>query len=158
MSGLVGLRNGHALGVFLVFLVVALILVGLNPARAQFEDTLITRVDAGSGSVSPNCPSGCLEAGGDIVTVTALPSVGWQFSSWSTQNVGLCIGGSTSNPCDTVMPALGGFTLTIGATFTQLPTTATTTAPPIPEYPIGLPLLAILAIIVYGVVRRRIRN
>jgi hypothetical protein len=30
------------------------------------------------------------------------------------------------------------------------------TTPPIPEYPLGLPLLAILLVIGYGVVRRRI--
>ncbi|MGA2628413.1 MAG: hypothetical protein ABSF63_15290 [Candidatus Bathyarchaeia archaeon] len=32
------------------------------------------------------------------------------------------------------------------------------TAPPIPEYPYGLPLLAILAIFAYGVIRRKTRN
>lgn len=31
-------------------------------------------------------------------------------------------------------------------------------APPIPEYPLGLPLLAILTVIGYGLVRRRTRN
>jgi hypothetical protein len=34
----------------------------------------------------------------------------------------------------------------------------TTTAPPIPEYPIGLPILAILTIIAYGLIRRRTRK
>ena len=156
VSGLVGLRNNHVLGVFLVLLVLTLVLVGLKPTQAQF-DTLITQVDAGSGSVSPNCLSGCSETGGDTITVTAIPSGGWQFSSWS-------LGGTvvvpcivvTSNSCYIVMPALGGFTIIIGATFTQLPTTTTTTAAPIPEYPYGLPLLAILLVIGYGLVRRRI--
>jgi hypothetical protein len=37
-------------------------------------------------------------------------------------------------------------------------TTTTTTAPPIPEYPLGLPLLAILMIIAYGLIKRRTRN
>ena len=31
-------------------------------------------------------------------------------------------------------------------------------APPIPEYPIGLPIIAILMVIGYGLVRRRTRN
>ena len=77
VSGLVGLHSNRVIGVFLVLLVLTLFLVGLKPAQAQFEDTLITQVDAGSGSVSPNCPSpsGCMETSGDIVTVTALPSV-----------------------------------------------------------------------------------
>ncbi len=48
---------------------------------------LITGVDAGQGSVGPSCPSpiGCSEAVGSSLTVTATPSAGWQFSSWSTQ-------------------------------------------------------------------------
>lgn len=37
-------------------------------------------------------------------------------------------------------------------------TTTTTTGPPIPEYPLGLSLLATLAVIGYGVIRRRTRN
>ena len=40
---------------------------------------------------------------------------------------------------------------------TPFSVTAATT-PPIPEYPYGLPLLAILAIFAYGVIRRKTRN
>jgi len=148
------------LGVFLVLLVLTLLLAGLKPANAQIEDTLITLVDAGSGSVSPNCPSpsGCTETGGDTVMVTAIPSGGWQFSSWSLGGTVVvpCIGGATSNPCNLVMPDLGESTIIVGATFTQLPTSTTTTAPTIPEYPYGLTLLTILLVIGYGVVRRRV--
>ncbi|MGP8069360.1 MAG: hypothetical protein ACLP5V_05675, partial [Candidatus Bathyarchaeia archaeon] len=32
------------------------------------------------------------------------------------------------------------------------------TTPPIPEYPLGLPILAILTILAYGTLRRRTRN
>ena len=46
----------------------------------------------------------------------------------------------------------------IAVPLTPAATTTTTTGPPIPEYPIGLPILAILMIIGYGLVRRRIRN
>jgi hypothetical protein len=67
----------------------------------------------------------------------------------------VCAGGLTSNPCNTVMPSMAFAPIIIGATFTQLPTT-TTSAPPIPEYPYGLTLLAILLVIGYGLVRRRI--
>jgi hypothetical protein len=33
-----------------------------------------------------------------------------------------------------------------------------TAAPPIPEYPLGLPLLAVLTILAYSLIRRRTRN
>jgi len=39
-----------------------------------------------------------------------------------------------------------------------VPFTVMSAAPPIPEYLYGLPLLAILMLIGYGLVRRRIRN
>ena len=39
-----------------------------------------------------------------------------------------------------------------------VPFTVMSSAPPIPEYPLGLPLLAILTVIAYGVIRRRTRN
>jgi hypothetical protein len=45
--------------------------------------------------------------------------------------------------------------------FTVIPaatTTTTTVTTPIPEYPYGLPLLAILTILCYAVIKRRIRN
>ena len=54
----------------------------------QVVQSLVTGVDAGSGSVGPNCPSpsGCVEVVGSSVAVTASPSSSWQFSGWSTQN------------------------------------------------------------------------
>ena len=76
--------------------------------------TLTTGVDSGSGSVSPNCPSGCSETVGSQVQVTATPSSGWQFSSWSTQNGISC----SSDPCTFTMP---NSAVTLGATFTQIP-------------------------------------
>ena len=88
-----------------------------NPATvsATFTDpqTLITSVDAGSGSVLPNCPSGCSEAVDSSTTVTATPSSGWQFSSWSTQ-IGISC---SSNPCTFSMP---NNAVTLRAMFTQL--------------------------------------
>ena len=39
-----------------------------------------------------------------------------------------------------------------------VPFTVMSAAPPIPEYPLGLPLLAILTVIAYGLIRRRTRN
>lgn len=80
--------------------------------------TLITGVDSGSGSVSPNCPSpsGCSEAVGSSVVVTATPSSGWQFSSWSTQTGISC----SSNPCTFSMP---NNDVTLKTTFTPPSTT-----------------------------------
>ena len=75
--------------------------------------TLVTEVDAGSGSVSPNCAGSCSETVGSSVTVTATPSSGWQFSSWSTQAGISCF----SNPCAFTMP---NNAVTLGATFSQV--------------------------------------
>ena len=72
--------------------------------------TLTTGVDSGSGSVSPNCPSGCSEAVGSSQTITATPTTGWKFSSWSTQSGISC----SSNPCIFNMP---NNAVTLKATF-----------------------------------------
>ena len=121
------LRTTHILGGVILLLALTLILVNLQPALGLGNDHLITQVDAGSGSVDPNCPAptGCSETPGVTVTVTATPSSGWQFSSWSTQTGASCIGGPTVNPCQVVMPqyvmGVGYVTVTIGATFIQFP-------------------------------------
>jgi len=89
--------------------------VANNLASALSTQKLITVVDAGSGTLSPNCPSasGCGEAIGSSVTVTATASSGWQFSSWSTQTGISC----SNNPCTFSMP---NNAVTLKATFTQL--------------------------------------
>jgi ABC-type amino acid transport system permease subunit len=51
----------------------------------------------------------------------------------------------------------GGWVLDGGGQDWAFKTFVTTTSPPIPEYPFGLPLLAILTLIAYGVIRRRTR-
>ena len=78
----------------------------------QATQTLITGVDAGSGSISSNCANGCSEPVGSSVVVTATPSSGWQFSGWSTQTGISC----SSNPCTFSMP---NNAVTLRATFTQ---------------------------------------
>ena len=88
----------------------------------QLTQTLTTNVDSGSGSVSPNCPSGCLEGVGSSSSVTATPSANWQFSSWSITGAS-CSGGPSSNPCTFTMP---NNAVTISATFAQLNQTLTT--------------------------------
>jgi glucose/arabinose dehydrogenase len=79
---------------------------------------LTTGVDAGLGNVNPNCPapSGCSEIGGTSVTVTAAPSSGWQFSSWSTIS-GISPSSCSGNSCNFNMP---NNAVTLKATFTQI--------------------------------------
>ena len=146
------LRISRILGGVLLLLTVTLILVNLQPASAAaLTLTLITQVDAGSGTVSPACPAptGCNEAAniGTTVSITATPNSGFQFSSWSTQTGASCLGGPTVNPCQVQIPVGTNFAGTIGATFTPIP--------PVPEYPIGLPLLAIFMVLAYAVIKRR---
>ena len=84
--------------------------------------SLTTNVASGSGSVSPNCPSGCSEAVGSSISVTATPSANWQFSSWTTSGAS-CSNGSSSNPCTFSMP---NNAVTVSATFTQITQTMIT--------------------------------
>ena len=86
--------------------------VTVGPSTTPTQ-TLTTGVGSGSGSVNPNCPSGCSETVGSSVTVTANPSSGWQFSSWSIQTG---IGCGSANPCSFSMP---NNPVTLAATFTQ---------------------------------------
>ena len=93
----------------------------LASALSPTPQTMITQVDAGSGSVTPPCPgpSGCSENVGFSVTVTATPDSNWFFSHWSTQNGISC----STNPCAFSMP---NNAVTLGATFTQVTQTLTT--------------------------------
>ncbi len=59
---------------------------------------------AGSGTVSPNCPSGCWYNSGSNVSLQASPSSGFSFSSWS--------GGLTGNPTSVPMTAPQNVTAT----------------------------------------------
>ena len=110
------LQTTRILSGVILLLAVTLILVNLQPASAgTLSLSLVTGVDAGSGSVDPNCPAptGCSETPGATVTVTATPSSGWQFSSWSTQTGISC----SSNPCVFTMPSTN---VVLVATFIQV--------------------------------------
>ena len=85
---------------------------------------LTTNVASGSGSVSPSCPSGCSEDVGSSISVSAIPSTNWQFSTWAVSGAS-CSGGASSNPCAFSMPDNA---VTVSATFTQTTVTQTTTA------------------------------
>jgi len=78
--------------------------------------TLITDVGLGQGSATPNCPAptGCSEAVGSSISVTATAGSGYMFSSWTVTGAS-CSGGSISNPCTFTMPSNG---VTVSATFT----------------------------------------
>lgn len=88
---------------------------------------LITQISAGSGSVNPSCPgpSGCNEAVGGSVSVTATAGSGNVFSGWLVTGAS-CSGGASSSPCQFTMP---DNTVTVSASFTQ-PTTITLTPSP----------------------------
>ncbi len=73
------------------------------------------------------------------------PAGGYIFVSW--QITGGCSVVDV-NAASTTLIVVSGCTVTA----------IYSVAPPIPEYPFGLPILAILTIIGYGLVRRRTRN
>ncbi len=64
---------------------------------------ILTTTYVGQGSVSPSCPSGCVQSVGEPVNVTAIPGPGWTFSGWNMTGV-TCSGGLSSNPCTFTMP------------------------------------------------------
>ncbi len=83
------------------------------------------------------------------IILTSSPSGNTAFQVW----------GSKSNPYaagDSYHNNGGGWALDGGADW-AFETFVTTTSPPIPEYPLGLPILAILTIIAYGIIKRKIR-
>ncbi len=100
----------------------------VEAANAQFSEfsstvvglviqTLTTSVGGGSGSVAPSCPGpgGCSETVGSSISLIAMPSANWQFSSWSVAGAS-CSGGGSSNPCAFSMP---NNPVTVSATFAQ---------------------------------------
>ena len=89
--------------------------ITITGTSTQVGQTLVTEIISGSGSVNPNCPNGCSYAAGQSVTLTASPSSGWQFSSWTIGGAS-CSGGSSGNPCTFSMP---NNAVTVSPTFTQ---------------------------------------
>lgn len=76
---------------------------GILPTGPPTFQTLTTNVTSGLGSVSPNCSSGCSEAVSSSISLSAIPSPGYAFSSWSVTGAS-CSGGLSSNPCTFSMP------------------------------------------------------
>jgi hypothetical protein len=64
---------------------------------------LFTEIASGSGSFSPSCSYGCRYHVGDIISITATPSLGYSFSSWTLSGAS-CSGGTSANPCQLVFP------------------------------------------------------
>ena len=85
--------------------------------RILGDQTLITGVSSGSGTVNPNCagPTGCSTDVGSPISVTATPSSGSLFLSWIVSGAS-CSGGSSINPCTFTMP---NNAVTVSATFTS---------------------------------------
>jgi hypothetical protein len=76
--------------------------------------TLTTAI-VGEGSVNPSCPSGCPEAVGHVLNVTAAPAPSWMFSGWNVTGAS-CLNGPNANPCVFTMP---NDTVSITANFLQ---------------------------------------
>src|SRR5688572_12658688 len=53
-----------------------------SPSKTRAASYSLTLVTNGSGSVLRN-PTNSLYPSGSVVTVTAIPSEGWNFSQWS---------------------------------------------------------------------------
>jgi len=85
--------------------------------------TLTTKVGSGfkTGSVSPNCPSGCSESVDSSISISATPAAGYVFSSWVVTGAA-CSGGPTDNPCMFAMPDNA---VTVSAAFTSTTVTMT---------------------------------
>ena len=99
----------------------------LGPALPNTEP-LTTNVASGSGSIAPDCSSGCSESVGVLVSLTATASSGWTFSSWSITGAS-CSGGSATNPCTFTMPnAAVSVSATFAVTQTLISVTATTSS------------------------------
>lgn len=106
----------------------------------QVSGTGFSTSDSGSVQVNDD-PSGA--CGGSVAIVVNL-------SSDSSGNVAAHTLSSSSL-------GVGIHCVTIVLFDSSAASAITVTAPPIPEYPIGLPLLAIIMIVVYGLIKRKIR-
>lgn len=117
--------------------------VSPNPAQPNQPITFSGSGCSGANELSVSVYVGTSCSGSAIVSVgqTALPTYSVTLAS------GLASGSYSARTQDFTAPDLSGCVpFTVQA------------APPIPEYPIGLPLLAIFVVIGYGLIRRRTRN
>jgi hypothetical protein len=179
--GLVGLRGSRLLGL-LVLLALGLLLVSVKPAFSCM--TTPTPYCTVTNTVSPSSPTvgvpftiqnNQYDAGlspgltiyyGFGCSGTVLYTLGANFFGDAIITIGPTTPGLSvwpipagqysslvsENPPGDNGPACVDFTIIPAATST------TTSAPPIPEYPLGLPILAILTIFAYCIIRRRTRN
>jgi Divergent InlB B-repeat domain len=65
--------------------------------------TLTTTVAAGSGSIDPNCPQGCEQAGGEDVRITATPAVGSHFVRFDGCSSSATEGSESPQSCSVTM-------------------------------------------------------
>lgn len=120
--------------------------------------TCTATVTGASGSISGETISWSQSGGTGSVTFPSGTTCALSGASCSITVNGASVGSpmlQASYPGDSNNAASSGtFSLTVNPGVT----TTTTTAPPIPEYPLGLPILTILMIIAYGLVKRRTMN
>ena len=96
-----------------------------NNLAFAFAAVLTTNVASGSGSVSPNCPSGCSEGVGAPISVSATANSGWVFYKWRVTGASCSIGNNVS-PCTFTMPANP---VTVSASFIQTTSISLTVSP-----------------------------
>lgn len=96
-----------------------------NNLALAFAAVLTTNVASGSGSVSPNCPSGCPEGYGAPISVSATASGGWVFSGWVIAGTS-CSSGNAATPCSFTMPPNP---VTVSASFLQITSITMTVTP-----------------------------
>ncbi|MBN2503293.1 MAG: fibronectin type III domain-containing protein, partial [Anaerolineales bacterium] len=94
--------------IVLILVVAGFASYGTTPALAQVDQYTLTTNVNGSGSITLD-PAGGLYDDGTIVTVTAVPAVGWVFTGWSDDLTG------TTNPETITMDA----DKTVTATFVE---------------------------------------
>ncbi len=112
-----------------------------------------------SGSTSGDLVVDALGAYNNVGTTTASPGAG-QSQRWNTGpvhpiSIANFVGGGSDQPASS--PVTMTWSLST-STFWSLIAVPLTQATIIPEYPLGLPILAILTIIAYGVIRRRAKH
>lgn len=133
-------------------------------ASASFFNVAGVRASNGATGTSTTASVTVSAISGDLVVDTLATSVPLSVASDASQtqlwnlNVGEVTGAGSDKPASspvTMQWTFGGATLLWALVAVDLQPAG---IPPIPEYPIGLPLLAMFMIIAYGLVRRRTRN
>jgi len=92
--------------------------VSANANYVQYQT--LTTTYTGQGAISPSCPSGCQEAVGSTISITASPATGWIISGYQLTN-GISCAPQVGYTCTFTMPS---YPVSFQAAFAE--TTSTT--------------------------------